>query len=194
MKIVSIIICIISFHGLSQTDQIDSYDLFLKSGLGIDLDLEGRGEYKNVHVEYLYDTTLISSDVLYYNDTTELKLKYCNLNPKIILIAEAFSDTLILTEDCLFTRVIELLSLGDLDNDGTEEIAILFERLETDYADFFLIYSISNGKWILKNKLPFYKRYKSTKDSPISDILETDKNYNYVFYIDKDNNKASIIE
>ena len=159
-----VLICALLGCNSDTSAQDDTLTKRFHTGLQIEGDFNGDGEFESLTFQL---TSKITEEeinhVNYLNSDKSYKESYCLLSPQLKLTS-ATLNSITLSDTCGVIGPMQLLSLGDLNNDGGEEIAIMLEWEHDSEMTSFQVYTYERKRWILVNSFPYYisKRHGNT--------------------------------
>jgi hypothetical protein len=190
-KIVSILILIIasSFIYPRHTNFLSPKvrTLFYSGKLEIGADLNGDKKIEKVYIEVISENNNKQLDSITFNaDYNDYLIQFEKIKPRIILKSNHKIPEIILNKDPRILSPMNIDNLGDLNNDGNDEIGYVLEWFEVEKTDSMHILSFKNKQWNKIGSVPISIYYSEKYYSVDTDGLIIKKN-NKLYYKNKNN-------
>ncbi len=191
LNITSVLILVIasSFIFQKETRNYLNNDktIFYSGNLGIGADLNGDKEIEEVFIDVISGNNNKHLDSITYNGNyNDYLVQFKKIKPRIIIKSDHKIPQIIVNDDPRILQPISFSNLGDLNDDGNDEIGYVLEWFETEKTDSMHIISYRNKKWIKLGAVPISITYTERFYSVNTSDLIT-KNNNKLFYKDKNN-------
>ena len=119
---------------------------------------------------------------------------FCQQHPLITLQSKSGLKSFVIDKSCSSSGPFQLMNIGDIDGDNSEEVAVLLFAGLNEVKSHFQIYSYYNNSWHLLKSLEYYHKDSFGPYIDINHVLIEDENYNVTGYINKNGDRESIIQ
>jgi hypothetical protein len=128
--------------------------------LEIGADLNGDKKIERVYIDVISEITNRHLDSLSYDGSYDDYIKqFEKIKPRIIVKSNHRIPDLVVNDDPDILRPMSIGNLGDLDDDGSDEIGYVLERIELEKTDSMCILSLKNRKWYRIGAVPISISY-----------------------------------
>jgi hypothetical protein len=164
------------------------------ANLEIGADINGDGESEKLNLKVISKLTNDEIDSIVYTGDYQGYLKaFSQIKPQIVLYIND-NEMSIISEDPKILRPWNLTNIGDVNNDGNDDISLVIEWYEYEKTDSCYIYSYVDNRWRIIGSAPIEISWTQIgdKDYAYIDDIIIQKN-GKLYYKDQNATEVEII-
>lgn len=166
--------------------------LYYGDRLEIGADLDGNGKIDKVYMNVISEESKKELNSITFDQSyQDYLIQFDKIKPRIILNSNHGIPKLVINNNPEILRPMDLSNLGDLNNDGNDEIGYVLEWYELHKTDSLFILTFKNKKWSCIGSIPISILSSEKYYSVYTYNILTKKN-DKLFYKDRDGKEMEL--